>query len=73
MFSYHEVMLLFLGVMISEVILLDTFNTFGLPTSTTVSLVFGILGSAVATAPVQDFQASHDAVRVGLHQYGQGV
>ena len=42
MFSYHEVMLLFLGVMISEVILLDTFNTFGLPTSTTVSLVFGI-------------------------------
>ena len=50
MFSYHEVMLLFLGVMISEVILLDTFNTFGLPTSTTVSLVFGILGSAVATA-----------------------
>ena len=38
MFSYHEV------------ILLDTFNTFGLPTSTTVSLVFGILGSAVATA-----------------------
>lgn len=50
MFSYHEVMLLFLGVMISEVILLDTFNTFGLPTSTTVSLVFGILGAAVATA-----------------------
>ena len=36
--------------MISEVILLDTFNTFGLPTSTTVSLVFGILGAAVATA-----------------------
>lgn len=50
MFSFHEVMLLFLGVMISEVILLDTFNTFGLPTSTTVSLVFGILGAAVATA-----------------------
>lgn len=50
MFSFHEVMLLFLGVMISEVILLDTFNTFGLPTSTTVSLVFGILGSSVATS-----------------------
>lgn len=50
MFSYHEVMILFLAVMISEVILLDTFNTFGLPTSTTVSLVFGILGSAVAMA-----------------------
>lgn len=50
MFSFHEVMLLFLAVMISEVILLDAFNTFGLPTSTTVSLVFGILGSAVSTA-----------------------
>lgn len=50
MFSFHEVMLLFLGVMIAEVILLDAFNTFGLPTSTTVSLVFGLLGSAVATA-----------------------
>ncbi len=50
MFSYHEVMLLFLGVMVGEVILLDTFNTFGLPTSTTVSMVFGIMGSAVACA-----------------------
>lgn len=49
-FTFHEVMLLFLGVMLCEVILLDTFNTFGLPTSTTVSLVFGILGSATATA-----------------------
>lgn len=50
MFTFHEVMLLFLGVMIAEVILLDTFNTFGLPTSTTVSLVFGLLGAAVASA-----------------------
>lgn len=50
MFTYREVMLLFLGVMIAEVILLDTFNTFGLPTSTTVSLVFGLLGAAVASA-----------------------
>ncbi|MEG1260171.1 MAG: inorganic phosphate transporter [Akkermansia sp.] len=50
MFDFREVMLLFLGVMIAEVILLDTFNTFGLPTSTTVSLVFGLLGAAVASA-----------------------
>ncbi|WPX39527.1 inorganic phosphate transporter [Akkermansia sp. N21116] len=50
MFTFHEVMFLFLGVMIAEVILLDTFNTFGLPTSTTVSLVFGLLGSSVATS-----------------------
>lgn len=50
MFTFHEVMLLFLGVMIAEVILLDTFNTFGLPTSTTVSLVFGLMGAGVASA-----------------------
>lgn len=56
MFTFHEVMLLFLAVMLGEVILLDTFNTFGLPTSTTVSLVFGILGSATATAFYKDSQ-----------------
>lgn len=54
MFTFHEVMMLFLAVMLGEVILLDTFNTFGLPTSTTVSLVFGILGSATATAFYKD-------------------
>ncbi|OIP81535.1 MAG: inorganic phosphate transporter [Porphyromonadaceae bacterium CG2_30_38_12] len=51
-FSFHEVMLLFLAVMVTDVILLDVFNTFGLPTSTTVSLIFELLGSAVAVALV---------------------
>lgn len=49
-FTFHEVMFLFLGVMIAEVLLLDTFNTFGLPTSTTVSIVFGLMGAGVASA-----------------------
>ena len=49
-FSFHEVMILFLAVMLTDVILLDLFNTFGLPTSTTVSLVFELLGAALATA-----------------------
>ncbi len=50
MFSFRDVMMLFLGVMFANVILLDLFNTFGLPTSTTVSLVFGLLGAAIAVA-----------------------
>lgn len=49
-FSFSEIMMLFLGVMFANVILLDLFNTFALPTSTTVSLVFGLLGAAIAVA-----------------------
>src|SRR5690606_13706369 len=49
-FTFPAVMTLFLAVMITDVILLDLFNTFGLPTSTTVSLVFELLGSAIAVA-----------------------
>lgn len=48
MFVFKEIMLIFLTVMITDVILLDLFNTYGFPTSTTVSLVFEMLGSAVA-------------------------
>ena len=46
-FSFHEIMVLFLGMIIGDIILLDIFNTLGLPTSTTVSMVFGLLGAAV--------------------------
>jgi phosphate/sulfate permease len=51
-FTFNDIMLLFLAVMVTDVILLDVFNTFGLPTSTTVSLVFELLGAAVAVALV---------------------
>ena len=50
MFSFHDVMMIFLAVMICDVIMLDLFNTFGLPTSTTVSLIFELLGAAVFVA-----------------------
>ena len=50
MFSFSEVMMLFLAVMFMNVILLDVFNTLGMPTSTTVSLVFGLLGAAVSVS-----------------------
>ncbi|MEG2864880.1 MAG: inorganic phosphate transporter [Mucinivorans sp.] len=51
-FDFNSVMMIFLAVMFTDVILLDMFNTFGLPTSTTVSLVFELLGAAVAVALV---------------------
>lgn len=47
MFSFNDVMIIFLAVMITDIILLDIFNYFGLPTSTTVSIVFELLGGAV--------------------------
>lgn len=49
-FTFHQIMVLFLAVMITDVILLDSFNTIGLPTSTTVSIIFELLGAAVGVA-----------------------
>lgn len=49
-FSFYEVMCVFLAVMVTDVILLDIFNTLGMPTSTTVSMVFELLGGAFAVA-----------------------
>ena len=53
MFVFSEIMVIFLAVMITDIILLDMFNTFGMPTSTTVSIVFELLGSAVAVSLVK--------------------
>lgn len=50
MFSFNDVIVIFLAVMITDIILLDVFNYFGLPTSTTVSIVFELLGGAVCLA-----------------------
>ena len=49
-YSCHEVMTLFLAVMVTDVIVLDVFNTLGMPTSTTVSLVFELLGGTAMLA-----------------------
>lgn len=53
MFYFSEIMIIFFAVMITDVILLDTFNSFGLPTSTTVSIVFELLGAAVAISLIK--------------------
>lgn len=52
-FSFYDVMCVFLAVMVTDVILLDVFNTLGMPTSTTVSMVFELLGGAFAIALLQ--------------------
>ncbi len=50
LFYFDEIMIIFLAVMITDILLLDFFNTLGMPTSTTVSIVFELLGSAVVMA-----------------------
>lgn len=54
-FTFEQVMFLFLAVMLTDVILLDFYNSLGLPTSTTVSLVFEILGAAFAIGVLHSF------------------
>ncbi len=49
-FTFSEIMMLFLGMIVGDILLLDIFNSLGLPTSTTVSMVFGLLGAAVGIA-----------------------
>lgn len=49
-FTFSEVMVIFMAVMITDIILLDIYNSLGMPTSTTVSIVFELLGAAVVTS-----------------------
>ncbi len=52
-FFFSEIMIIFLAVMMTDILLLDLFNTFALPTSTTVSIVFELLGAAVAVSLIK--------------------
>ncbi len=53
MFMFNDIMIIFMAVMITDILLLDFFNTLGMPTSTTVSIVFELLGAAVAVALIK--------------------
>jgi phosphate/sulfate permease len=64
-FFFSDLMIIFLAVMLTDILLLDLFNTFGLPTSTTVSIVFELLGAAVALALIK-LSANPD----GVHTLG---
>lgn len=52
-FYFDEIMYIFMAVMITDILLLDFFNTLGLPTSTTVSIVFNLLGAAVVMSLIK--------------------
>jgi phosphate/sulfate permease len=52
-FFFDEIMIIFMAVMITDILLLDFFNTLGMPTSTTVSIVFELLGAAVVMALIK--------------------
>ncbi len=52
-FMFNEIIIIFMAVMITDILLLDFFNTVGMPTSTTVSIVFELLGASVAMSLIK--------------------
>lgn len=59
-FYFDEIILIFTAVMLTDILLLDFFNTLGMPTSTTVSIVFTLLGAAVFMSIIKISQGSGD-------------
>ena len=57
-FNFEEIIYIFMAVMMTDVLLLDFFNTLGMPTSTTVSIVFELLGAAVVMSLIKIFSDS---------------
>jgi len=66
-FFFPEIMIIFLAVMMTDIILLDFFNTMGLPTSTTVSIVFELLGAAVAVSLIKIRASAGDAATMSQY------
>ena len=66
-FYFDEIMIIFMAVMITDILLLDFFNTLGLPTSTTVSIVFELLGAAVAMALIKIYSQDGHGIAEVLH------
>ncbi|WP_338377655.1 inorganic phosphate transporter [uncultured Flavobacterium sp.] len=67
MFSFNDVIMIFLAVMITDVLLLDVFNTLGLPTSTTVSIIFSLLGASVFIAISKIYFSDGDFDTLGAY------
>jgi phosphate/sulfate permease len=66
-FYFSEIMIIFMAVMITDVLILDFFNTLGMPTSTTVSIVFELLGAAVAVTLIKMSSAGETLVNMGTY------
>ncbi len=64
-FFFSEVMIIFMAVMITDILLLDFFNTLGMPTSTTVSIVFELLGAALAISVLKIFDLDESLLSIG--------
>ena len=67
-FYFNEIMIIFMAVMITDILLLDFFNTLGMPTSTTVSIVFELLGAAVIMSLIK-ISTSDSQTIADLGQY----
>ncbi len=67
MFSFNDVVIIFLAVMITDVLLLDVFNTLGLPTSTTVSVIFSLLGASVVLAVYKIYISNQGIDSIGQY------
>ncbi|MCU4177600.1 inorganic phosphate transporter [Carboxylicivirga sp. N1Y90] len=63
-FTFTELMVVFLAVMLTDILLIDGFNTLGFPTSTTVAVVFELLGGAMALTLIKKGQARLDGIEV---------
>lgn len=61
-FYFNEIIIIFMAVMVTDVLLLDLFNSLGLPTSTTVSLVFELLGAAVCIALLKLYHSPQEGL-----------
>ncbi len=70
-FTMPELITIFLAVMLTDIILLDLFNTFGLPTSTTVSIVFELLGAAVAVSLIKIYMSEGNFITL-VHYINTG-
>lgn len=72
-YLFAEVMIIFLAVMLTDIILLDVFNTLGLPTSTTVSIIFELLGAAFAVALFRILSGGEGLDQLGRFIHSSGA
>jgi len=72
-YTFDMIMYLFLAVMLTDIILLDVFNTIGLPTSTTVSIVFELLGAATMVGLLMTINKGEGLDKVGQYINGKSA
>ena len=66
-FNFEEIIYIFMAVMMTDILLLDFFNTLGMPTSTTVSIVFELLGAAVVMSLIKIFSDSGNLMELSTY------